>query len=69
MIYFTISGNLFTKLGKRASVSSGLGRNQGRSLELGERRERKSVGAKVDILFKKKSQAKLVVPRSASTMF
>jgi hypothetical protein len=30
-----------------------LSRNQGRSLELGERRERKSVGAKVDILFKK----------------
>ncbi|RCH97902.1 hypothetical protein CU097_013459 [Rhizopus azygosporus] len=42
------------KLGERTSASFALGRNEGRSLELAERRERKSVGAKVDILFKKK---------------
>lgn len=39
------------KLGERTSISPALGRNEGRSLELEERRERKSVGAKVDILF------------------
>ncbi|KAG1472238.1 hypothetical protein G6F56_001656 [Rhizopus delemar] len=41
------------KLGERTSVSSALGKNEGRSLEFRERRERKVTGAKVDILFKK----------------
>lgn len=41
------------KLGERTSVSSALGRNESRSLEFRERRERKAIGAKVDILFKK----------------
>ncbi|EIE88706.1 hypothetical protein RO3G_13417 [Rhizopus delemar RA 99-880] len=41
------------KLGERTSVSSALGKNEGRSLEFRERRERKAIGAKVDILFKK----------------
>ncbi|KAG0768511.1 hypothetical protein G6F24_001872 [Rhizopus arrhizus] len=40
----------FTKLGERTSVSSALGKNEGRSLEF---RERKVIGAKVDIPFKK----------------
>lgn len=41
------------KLGEGTSTSSALGRNEGRSVELTERRERKNVGAKVDILFEK----------------
>jgi hypothetical protein len=55
------------KLGERTSVSSALGKNEGRSLEFRERRERKVVGAKVDILFKK-SLMKLGVPKSVSMM-
>lgn len=47
------NGEVKAKLGERTSASSGLGRNEGRSVELTERRERKVVGAKVDILFKK----------------
>ncbi|GAA5804499.1 hypothetical protein HPULCUR_009997 [Helicostylum pulchrum] len=41
------------KLGEHTSISSALGRNEGRSLEFRQRRERKVVGAKVDIPFKK----------------
>lgn len=41
------------KLGERTSVSSPLGENEGRSLESEERGEWKTIGAKVDILFKK----------------
>lgn len=41
------------KLGERTSVSSSLSKNEGRSLEFKDRRARKALGAKVDILFKK----------------
>lgn len=41
------------KLGERTSASSAIARNEGRSVEFMMRRERKAVGAKVDILFKK----------------
>jgi hypothetical protein len=41
------------KLGEHTSVSSVMGRNNDRTLESDEKRERKPVGAKVDILFKK----------------
>ncbi|KAG2235014.1 hypothetical protein INT48_000256 [Thamnidium elegans] len=39
-------------LGERCSVAVAMGRNEDRSLEDLEKRERKSVGSKVDILFK-----------------
>ncbi|SAM00658.1 hypothetical protein [Absidia glauca] len=40
------------KLGERCSVAVALGRNEDRALEVVERRVRKAMGAKVDILFK-----------------
>ncbi|KAI8066079.1 hypothetical protein BDF21DRAFT_454895 [Thamnidium elegans] len=46
------TGNVKAKLGERSSTSSVLGKNEGRSLESNGRRERKTVGAKVDMLFK-----------------
>ncbi|KAI8977129.1 hypothetical protein BDF20DRAFT_835961 [Mycotypha africana] len=46
-------GEVKAQLGERMSVSSALGKNEGRSLEFIQRRERKVVGAKVDILFTK----------------
>ncbi|KAG1138819.1 hypothetical protein G6F37_010191 [Rhizopus arrhizus] len=55
------SGHLYTKfadrrirrkLGERSSIAVGLARNANRSLETNKKRQRKAVGAKVDILFK-----------------
>ncbi|CAO3610427.1 unnamed protein product [Mucor hiemalis] len=46
------TGSIQAKLGERTSTSSALGRNEGRSLESSTRRGRKTMGAKVDILFK-----------------
>ncbi|KAI9245784.1 hypothetical protein EDC94DRAFT_653518 [Helicostylum pulchrum] len=40
------------KLGERSSIAVGLARNANRSLETNKKRQRKAVGAKVDILFK-----------------
>lgn len=46
------TGSIQAKLGERTSTSSALGSNEGRSLESSARRGRKTMGAKVHILFK-----------------